>query len=302
MQHDEATHERLAERLANILTQLNMGQQLSVKALADEFKVSTRTISRDFDRLSASLPLLKDDVSKKYYLPISYLGKITHKDIRNFAQLSGIRDLYPSLDISFLRELLDHRANQTYSTKGYSLEDASQFKALFKVFSVAIQQHKQVTFLYRGEPKSVSPYRLIHHHGNWYLAATFENELRAYRLSRIELLSDQSMCVDFEVDPEILAQLENEETIWFGQEKTEVVLKVDAEVAIHFQARALLPEQQVIKFLDDGGLLVSSRIVHTKQILPLVRYWVPHLKIISPEGLQDEMELGLMQYLSKTPN
>jgi len=165
------------------------------------------------------------------------------------------------------------------------------------VFSAAIQQHKQVTFLYRGEPKSVSPYRLIHHHGNWYLAATFENELRAYRLSRIELLSDQSMCVDFEVDPEILAQLENEETIWFGQEKTEVVLKVDAEVAIHFQARALLPEQQVIKFLDDGGLLVSSRIVHTKQILPLVRYWVPHLKIISPEGLQDEMEQGLKQYL-----
>lgn len=297
MQRDEATHERLAERLANILTQLNMGQQLSIKELASEFKVSTRTISRDFDRLSASLPLVKDDTSKKYYLPMSYLGKVTPKDIRNFAQLSGIRDLYPSLDISFLRELLDHCAQQTYSTRGYPLEDASQFQALFKVFSTAIQQYRQVFFLYRGESKCVSPYRLIHHHGNWYLAATFTNKLRAYRLSRIELLPDQSMCTNFEVDPAVLAQLENEETIWFGQEKTEVILRVDAEVATHFQARALLPEQQVIKSLEDGGLFVSSRIVHTKQILPLVRYWLPHLKIISPERLQDEMEQGLKKYL-----
>jgi hypothetical protein len=58
-----------------------------------------------------------------------------------------------------------------------------------------------------------------------------------------------------------------------------------------------LPEQQVIKKLDDGGLLLSSRITHHTQILPLVRYWIPHLKIVNPEGLQDEMERELKFYL-----
>lgn len=61
MRHVESTHERLADRLANILTKLNMGYQLNAKELAAEFAVSTRTISRDFDRLNAYLPLLQDD-------------------------------------------------------------------------------------------------------------------------------------------------------------------------------------------------------------------------------------------------
>ncbi len=33
MQRDDSIHERLADRLANILTKLNMGYQLGVKSL-----------------------------------------------------------------------------------------------------------------------------------------------------------------------------------------------------------------------------------------------------------------------------
>ena len=98
MQRDDSTHERLADRLANILTKLNMGCRLSVKELALEFGVSTRTISRDFDRLSTYLPLLQDEENKQYFLNISYLGKIAPKDIQTFAQISGISHLYPSLE------------------------------------------------------------------------------------------------------------------------------------------------------------------------------------------------------------
>lgn len=295
-QHDEGTHERLADRLANILTKLNDGQYLQIKTLAEEFKVSTRTIARDFDRLSASIPLLRDEKSKKYYLQENYLGKITVKDILNFAQISGISNLYPSLDTSFLREILDSRAHKIYSAKNYSVEDAGQFIELFKIIRKAIQEHYEISFLYKGVTKNVQPYRLIHHHGNWYLAAVYKNKLRAYRLSRIEMLSHLSEVIYFIVDPAVLSQLDREDTIWFGLEKIEVILTVHAEVAEHFQARSLLPEQKIIKELSDGGLLLSSQITHAKQILPLVRYWIPHLKIISPERLQDEMEQEVKRY------
>ncbi|MBL8322644.1 MAG: HTH domain-containing protein, partial [Acinetobacter sp.] len=56
------------ERLANILTKLNMGCQLSVKELAEEFSVNPRTITRDFDRLSRFLNLIEDPQSRKFYL------------------------------------------------------------------------------------------------------------------------------------------------------------------------------------------------------------------------------------------
>lgn len=297
MQRDDSIHERLGERLANILTMLNMGCHLSSKELASEFGVNNRTIMRDFDRLSAYLPLLQDSKSKKYYLEQSYLGKISTKDIRNFAQLSGISYLYPSLDISFLRELLDSRANEIYSAKGYSFEDVTKFTELFKSIGKSIQEHIQISFSYKGEVRSVEPYRLVHHHGSWYLAAVHNGKLKAYRLAHVELLQSQHELSSFKPDVTILEQLDNAESIWFGLDKFEVVLTIDQTVASHFQQRQLLPEQQIIKRLDDGGLLLSSRITHNTQLLPLVRYWLPHIKIVNPEELQQELEAELKNYL-----
>lgn len=81
MKRQASTHERLAERLARILTKLNVGYQLRATELATEFQVSTRTIERDFDRLSSYLPLLQDE-QKRYYLDTSYLGRFKLQDIQ----------------------------------------------------------------------------------------------------------------------------------------------------------------------------------------------------------------------------
>ncbi|WP_151730856.1 helix-turn-helix transcriptional regulator [Acinetobacter junii] len=299
MQRDDSIHERLADRLANILTKLNMGYQLSIKELASEFGVSTRTISRDFDRINTYLPLLQDNENKKFYLDLNYLGKIAPKDIRNFAQLSGISHLYPSLDMSFLRELLDSRAHQIYNAKGYSFEDASQFKELFKVLGKAIQEQRQIGFLYKGESRLVQPYRLIHHHGSWYLAAVRKDQLRTYRISHIQLIHATHEYPQFIPDQDIVKVVEDDDSIWFGQDKQEIILSIDSQVAFYFKQRSILPEQQIVRELGDGGLLVSSKINHDMQLLPLIRFWIPHIKIVNPERLQDEMEKGLKEYLER---
>ena len=299
MQRGDSIHERLADRLANILTKLNMGYQLSIKELASEFGVSTRTISRDFDRLNTYLPLLQDNETKRYYLEVNYLGKIAPKDIRNFAQLSGIGHLYPSLDMSFLRELLDSRSHQIYNVKGYSFEDASQFKELFKVIGKAIQEHSQIGFVYKGEPRLVQPYRLIHHHGSWYLAAVRKDQLRTYRISHIQLTHSSHEYSQFIPDQNIEKLVEDDDSFWFGQDKQEIILSIDSHVAFYFKQRSILPEQQIVKELNDGGLLVSSKINHDMQLLPLIRFWIPHVAIISPAHLQNELEVGLKEYLER---
>ena len=35
---------------------------------------------------------------------------------------------------------------------------------------------------------------------------------------------------------------------------------------------------------------MSAKVAYPNQILPIVHYWIPHVRIISPEGLQPEME------------
>ena len=88
-------------------------------------------------------------------------------------------------------------------------------------------------------------------------------------------------------------QLEQEDSIWFGTQKQEVIVSVDPAVASYFQARALLPHQQIIRTLTDGSLLVSCQMVDSLQVLPLVRFWLPHLRIISPDSLREELMAGL---------
>ena len=184
MQQDtQNKNETLANRLIDILTRLNSGEKLTINQLSESHDAHPKTIRRDLVRLeSCNLPIQKD--GKYFYLDPTYLGKLKLKDIQSFARISGIRHLYPNLDVSFIRELLDSRV---YDAKGYFVEDASQFKTLFEVFGEAIRKHQQIGFLYKGEPRIVEPYKLVHHHSCWYLAAVRKNILRAYRLSRIEL-------------------------------------------------------------------------------------------------------------------
>ncbi len=75
MKRKASTHERLAERLANILTKLNTADINSgLPELAAEFQVSTRTIERDFRSTQVLTYLyLKMNVQKRYYWIPAYL-------------------------------------------------------------------------------------------------------------------------------------------------------------------------------------------------------------------------------------
>lgn len=296
MKRQASTHERLAERLANILTKLNVGYRLGVTELADEFQVSKRTIERDFDRLNSYLPLIQDESTKKYSLDPVYLGRFQLQDIQNFAQLSGISDLYPSLDMSFLRSLLDERANQVFSARGYYYEDAQQFAEHFKVLAEAIRQNYCIHFLYNDHVRKVDPYRLIHHQGGWYLAAAIGDELRSYRLSKIEQLFVDTTRT-YQPHPELLMLLEVNEGVWFGKHKQVVKISIQPKIASYFKQRFLFPAQHIILEDEAGGLLISCQISHEMQLLPLIRYWIPYVRIVEPVGLQCKLEQELRDYL-----
>ena len=82
-----------------------------------------------------------------------------------------------------------------------------------------------------------------------------------------------------------------------SEEKQEIVLKIGRDVASYFKRRKLIANQVIEKELEDGGLIVSAKVGHPNQIVPIVRYWIPHVRIISPEKLQDKLEAELACYL-----
>lgn len=294
------SHDTLAFRLAQILVKLNQGEKLDPQTLAEEFGVNLRTIQRDLNVRFAYLPLVKS--GSLYSLDPAFLGQLSTKDIERFALLAGVRGLFPSLSDDFLRDIFDSRLQSALLVKGHHYEDVSGKEGLFRQIEGAIINRKLISFVYQKADgkkhyRGIEPYKVINQKGIWYLACRDAVKLKTFSLTKIETLN--VLEEQFAPDPSIIQKLVSEEGVWISDEKREVVLKVAKEVAPYFQRRKLIANQVVEKELEDGGLIVSTKIGHPNQILPIVRYWIPHVRIISPEEVQVEMENGLQAYLSQ---
>ncbi len=293
-------HDTLVYRLAQMLVKLNQGEKLEPNALAEEFGVNLRTIQRDLNERFAYLPLEK--IEGRYQLDPTFLGKISIKDIHRFAGLAGVKGLFPSLANDFLRDIFDSRVQSALLVKGHHYENIGDKGGLFKDLEKAIIAHRQVSFSYlKAEGlktyQSLSPYKLVNHKGIWYLVAQDGEKLKSFSITKLSNL--QTLDSFFDWDANIDNQLAEDDGIWLSDAKQEVVLKVRAEVAGYFKRRKLIANQVIEKELEDGGLIISAKIGHPNQILPIVRYWIPHIRIISPEELQVEIDKGLNEYLGR---
>ena len=293
-------HDTLVFRLAQMLVKLNQGEKLDPRALADEFGVNLRTIQRDLNERFAYLPLQKTEGF--YHIDPTFLGKLTTRDIERFACLAGVRGLFPSLSDDFLRDIFDTRMQGAMLVKGHHYENLAGKEPIFRELERAIVGRQQVSFEYAKQdaPKhyaAVSPYKLINHKGVWYLAGLDGEKLKTFSFTRISLL--RALDAGFVWDVRIDSQLAEEDGIWLTEDKQEIVMKIGREVAGYFKRRRLIANQLIEKELEDGGLIISAKVGHPNQVLPIVRYWIPHIRIISPESLQGEMEREIRGYLDR---
>lgn len=287
-----AEHDTLAFRLADILLKLNLGDSFTRQALAEEFNVSERTIYRDLNRLGGIVDRLPDG---RYQLAPEYCGKLKLKDLEAFAKLTGVNQLFPNASHGFLVALLDTLKQSSFLIKGPHYEQPKPNDRQFNQLDEAIRQHRICYLTYSDKRRILEPYRLVNSNGIWYLAATENQQLKAFTFSRISLLTVTEE--GFLPRSEVHKEIEDEDDIWFSRDKTEVLLSVAPQIACYFQRRKLLPHQETVKELESGSLIISSQISHANQILPQIRYWIPHVRIISPEGLQMQMESEMREYL-----
>ena len=291
-------HDTLVYRLAQMLVKLNQGKKLNPQALAAEFGVNLRTIQRDLNVRFAYLPLQK--TNGYYHLDPTFLGKLSTKDIDRFAGLAGVRGLFPSLSDDFLRDIFDARFQAAVIVKGHNYENLAGKEAAFKTLEQAIVGRRHVAFEYEKEGRlkpcpSIAPFKLINHKGVWYLVARDGEKLKTFAFAKID--SVRKLETTFPPDPDIEKKLAEDDGIWLHEERKEIVLKVDAAVAGYFKRRKLIANQVIEKELEDGGLLLSAKVGHPNQVVPIVRYWIPHIRIISPADLQQEMESEISTYL-----
>jgi len=299
MTSPKKSHDTLVYRLSQVLQKRNLGESLDPQALADEFGVNLRTIQRDLNVRFATLPLVKSD--GRYRMEDAHLGRLSLKDIDKFATLAGVSGLFPQLSGQFLRDMFDAQRGSAWLVKGHHYEDLRGQTGIFATLAQAITSHQHIQFIYSTQRNAnkryslVEPYKLINNKGIWYLAAWDDARLKSFSVSKLEALQAQPS--HFAPRPQIDQELAAADGIWLGAQRQRVLLRVAGVVAEYFKRRQLIAHQTIERELDGGDILVSTSVAHADEVLPIVRYWLPHVQVLEPPGFQQQLEAGLQAYL-----
>ena len=293
-------HDTIAYRLSQILIKLNQGDHLDPAELADEFGTHVRTIQHDLKVRLAYLPLLK--TRGRYHLESAYLGKLNFKDIERFAALAGVKGLFPALNRDFLQELLGEQLPAPWLVRGHHYEDLSTHAGVFSQLEEAVSFNCVVSLeLLKDRQKktycAVQPYRLINTKGIWYLAAVHDGRLKTFGVGKIRSVHVQTEV--FLRDKNVDAAIQTEEGIWHSPQSQKVLLSVSPQAAEYFKRRQLIPHQKVTHEAADGTLTIETTVGHPIQILPIVRYWIPSVRILSPEDWNEHLVEQLSCYLNE---
>ena len=290
----EKSYDKLLARLFQILLKLNSGERFTVEELAKEFNVSKRTVQRDMNERFSSLDIKK--VSGYYFLEPHSMGHLSLEDIKTFAAVSGIKTLYPAMTRGLLEDILKDPVGSVYAVKHYGHENLERQADGFETLGKAILGRQKVFFWYKNKQRAVNPYKLINKNGVWYLAAEENGNPKNYAFSKIINLniSDER----FEPNKELLSTIEKNELEWFSQNAIEVTLRVKAAVSEYFLRRKLIPNQQIIEQTAEY-LTIKGKASYEDEILGTVKYWLPHVSIVSPPHLQQKLNDVLKGYLDE---
>ena len=135
--------------------------------------------------------------------------------------------------------------------------------------------------------------------GFWYLIAEDARNdiIKKYYLKNIHSIQIQD--ANFEQNKELEQLLDNSLSIWFDHtvEPYKVKLFISSEVSKYFSRKPISKTQVTEALNEDGSMVVTVEITDDMEIIPLVLYWIPYIRVIEPIEIQQIIEDDLKNYL-----
>lgn len=287
-------HEVMVQRITVIVAELYLHGFVSRQKLMDEFNISERTLYRDLNRLGDRII---HDGNGIYSLAPAYAKPQSLKELQKLVSILGMEELFPT------KKIFSQPDFTSFSIR--SLPGDPEAKRMlehnYSQFDKAIREQSICSFQYKGTCRTVKPYKLINIKSVWYLGAVENGHVKGFQLAKINWL--KLTTENFTPEAHIIRYFSEEDDVWFTLEKQRVQVKVAADVSYYFQRRNVLPGQKIIQKEPNGDLIVQTEMAHENQLFPILRYWLPHLIILSPISLQLHFYQQLNQHIVgiKTP-
>ena len=320
-----------ADRLLRLLMLLQRHRRVTAAWLADELEVSERTVLRDMEALSAAGVAVYTERSRQgggvllddFTSAATGITPDEAQALYAWSSRDAVADLGlgPALTSALTKiaatapsgALADAEALGTVvhsdRRRWYAAsEDVPWLPTLREATSA--KRRATITYEAAGShaptERTIDPIGLVDSAGRWYLVAERGGELRTYRVSRIRsvsVLAEPSAPSDTRPLAEIWAALRT------GLEQREAPVEVVLSVARERQEliRRLVGMQlapgTTIEVEDSGGDRVRWRLViRIAQVMAsMAVYQAPHLLVVEPQWLRDEVRSAAVRTLEHYP-
>lgn len=294
-------------RLFEIVYVLLERKNVTAKELSEKFEVSTRTIYRDVDTLSAAgIPIYANKgkgggirLMDHFILNKALLD--THEQLEILSALQSLKAVNPNqtnLTLSKLSTLFHQKDYDWIEADFSDWRNNPKRQANFECLKKAILNRSILTFVYNSSygkesSRRVYPLKLWFKHKNWYLKAfcTDKNALRTFKLNRMVDLQplESSFTLPETAD---LSPIENPSASSFPT--TELKIKFHPS-QIYRLMDEFDPEQ--IEKCDDGDYLVTVEFPEDEWVYGFLLSFGPFANLLSPPHIRQILKKRLKETL-----
>jgi len=184
-----------------------------------------------------------------------------------------------------------------------NIEDISDRFDDVHLIEKAIKEKTELECSYENEREgtfrtNIQPLKIVNYEGYWYLVALRDDYVEKYYIKTLSNI--KSTTKTFTTDGKIEELLENSINIWFKSNIEPFEVKIYAnEVATKYFKRRALPTQIIESLSQDGKMEFIVRITDEMEIIPIIKYWLPHLRVIEPLWIQEMVDEDLKSYLDE---
>jgi len=286
------------DRLSYIYDRLSRSPDgITIKEFADELKVSTKTVQRDLHEALSGSGVYCDGRRWKLSRNSAEDGLVAEERIVLGVLDSLAKHAGPAF-YNKAHQLLEQVSCQLEHPLFANMESETLTEVHLNTFALlesAIKARCLISAQYTSVSKKkrsikVKPLRLAFFDGYWYLLAFDAEDNDIFKKFHLKSLLDVNVLEEsFMYPKDIAASLEKAYSVWFSLETSfEVRLWVDKRVAPYFERKPY--HGQSIEGRDaDGSIDVILKVTHEMEILPIVLWYLPHVRIVEPQWLNDKL-------------
>ena len=285
-----------SKRLGRIFEMISH-EPKSTKQIADALGLNVRTIQRDLNEILAfngavkkgrlwSVDKSEFDPNDENQIVLSVLDKMAKNVGAEFySKAHGL--------LKGISEGLNHPIFVSLSAEKLEKKDIELIENIESV----IASRNEIELLYFSKTHRLSPIKIALFDGFWYLLAMAGEKLKKFHLKSIKEI--KILPSKFKIDESLENRIKSANSAWFDPEKSFIVrLWIDKVVKKYFE-RKPLPNQQIMCENEDGSIEIEVQVTHIMEIKPLVFYYLPHIKVIEPSSLADDILAEMERYIKE---